>query len=154
VARLISPKILTFTSAERKLLNKVFIDTSFVVTLVNEKDQHHDRASKLADLFDGYPLITTDAVLVEIGNALARNFKEQATEVIGDFLTSDEVEIVNLDSTLFQSAFELYGTHKDKSWGMTDCISFIVMREYGVIDALTHDKDFRQAGFNALMRES
>jgi predicted nucleic acid-binding protein len=135
-------------------LNRVFIDTSFVVALVNEKDQHHDRASELADLFDSYPLITTDAVLVEIGNALARNFKEQASEVMEDFLTSDEVKIINLDSALFQAAFELYRTHKDKSWGMTDCISFIVMRERGIVDALRNDKDFRQAGFNALMRES
>ena len=74
--------------------------------------------------------------------------------MIEDFLTSDEVEIVNLDGALFQSAFELYRTHKDQSWGMTDCISFVVMRERGIVDALTNDKDFRQAGFNALMRES
>jgi predicted nucleic acid-binding protein len=135
-------------------LNKVFIDTSFVVALVNDKDQHHARASELADLFDGYPLITTDAVLLEIGNALARNFKAQAAQVIEDFLLSAEVELVNLDGALFQSAFELYRTQQDKSWGMTDCISFVVMRERGIADALTHDKDFRQAGFNALMRES
>lgn len=104
-------------------------------------------------MFDGYPLITTDAVLLEIGNALARGFKEQAAEVIEDFLTSSEVDIVNLDSALFQSAFELYRTHKDKFRGMTDCVSFVTMRERGIVDALTNDKDFRQAGFNALMRE-
>lgn len=135
-------------------MNRVFIDTSFVVALVNEKDQHRARAFELADMFDGYPLITTDAVLLEVGNALARSFKAQAAEVIEDFLTSGEVEIVNLDSALFQSAFELYRTHKDKSWGMTDCISFVIMRERGIVDALTNDKDFRQAGFNALMREA
>ena len=114
-------------------MNRVFIDTSFVVALVNEKDQHHQRASELADLFDGYPLITTDAILLEVGNALARNFKEQASETIEDFLTSDEVEIVNLDATLFHSAFELYRAHQDKTWGMTDCISFVVMQERGII---------------------
>ena len=135
-------------------MNRVFIDTSFVVALVNEKDQHHNRAAELADLFDGYPLISTDAVLLEVGNSLAGNFKEQASEIIEDFLTSGEVEIVNLDIALFREAFELYRTHKDKSWGMTDCISFIVMRERGIVEALTNDKDFRQAGFNALMRES
>jgi predicted nucleic acid-binding protein len=36
-------------------LNNVFVDTSFVVALVNEKDQHHHRAVELADLFDAYP---------------------------------------------------------------------------------------------------
>jgi hypothetical protein len=135
-------------------LNRVFIDTSFVVALVNEKDQHHNRAVELADLFDGYPLITTDAVLLEVGNALARSFKEQASEIIEEFFTSDEVEIVNLNAVLFQEAFELYRAHKDKAWGMTDCVSFIVMRGRGIEAALTNDKDFRQAGFNALMRES
>ncbi len=132
-------------------MNSVFVDTSFVVALVNERDQHHNRASELADLFDGYPLITTDAILLEIGNALARNFKEQAAEVVNDLLTSEEAEIVRLDESLFQKAFELYRTHKDKTWGMTDCVSFVVMRERGIADALTNDKDFRQAGFNALM---
>jgi uncharacterized protein len=73
--------------------------------------------------------------------------------VLEDFLTSDEVEIVNLDSSLFLSAFELYRTHKDKSWSLTDCTSFIVMRERRLVDALTNDRDFRQAGFNALLRE-
>ena len=83
---------------------------------------------------------------------MARSFKKQAAEIIADFLTSDEVEVVNLDATLFQKAFELYRTHTDKAWGMTDCVSFVVMRERGVTDALTSDKDFRQAGYNALMR--
>lgn len=133
-------------------MNSVFVDPSFVVALVNEKDQHHDRASELADLFDGYPLVTIDAVLLEVGNALARNFKEQAIEIIEDFLTSEESEVVRLDESLFQRAFELYRTHRDKTWGMIDCVSFVVMRERGIVDALTSDKDFRQAGFNALMR--
>lgn len=134
-------------------MNRVFIDTSFVAALVNEKDENHSRASELADLFDGFPLIITDAVLFEIGNALARNFREQAAEIIEDFQTSGEVEVVHLDLELFQKAFELYRTHKDKSWGMTDCFSFVVMREHSITDALTNDKDFRQAGFNALMRD-
>lgn len=122
--------------------------------LVSEKDHHHDRASELADLFDGFPMITMDAVLIEVGNALARNFKGQAAEIIEDFQTAEEVEIVRLDAELFRKAFELYRTHKDKPWGLTDCLSFVVMRERGVADALTNDNDFRQAGFNALMRAS
>ena len=134
-------------------MNRIFVDTSFVVALVNEKDQNHATASELSATFDGQPLVTTDAVLLEIGNALARNFKEQAAEIIADFLTSDEVEVVSLDATLFQKAFELYRAHKDKAWGVTDCVSFVVMGERGVADALTSDKDFRQAGFNALMRD-
>ncbi len=47
-----------------------------------------------------------------------------------------------------------YIAHKDKTWGMVDCVLFVVMRERGMVDALTNDKDFARAGFDALMRAS
>jgi len=41
----------------------------------------------------------------------------------------------------------------DKEWGLTDCISFIVMGDHGLTDASTTDEHFEQAGFRALLRE-
>lgn len=90
-------------------MSSLFVDTNFVVALVSERDQHHAQAIKLAELFDSQPLLTNDAVLFEIGNALARNFKEQAAEVIEDFLSSDEVEIIYSDAALFRRAFDYIG---------------------------------------------
>ena len=133
-------------------MNRVFVDTSFITALVNEQDEHHARAIELADLFDEFPVVTTDAVLLEIGNALARGFRDQAREIIADFLSSEEVEIVHLNPDLFRRGFELYGARNDKSWGMVDCISFVVMSDHQLLDALTTDRNFAQAGFNALMR--
>ena len=52
---------------------------------------------------------------------------------------------------LFRKGFELYKSYKDKSWGLIDCISFVVMREMEITDVLTFDKHFEQAGFNALV---
>jgi predicted nucleic acid-binding protein len=138
---------------ERKQLIKVFIDTSFVVALVSEKDEHHRQATELADLFDGEPLITTDVVLLEIGNALAHNFKEEAVEIIKQFLSSDEVEVIHLNENLFHEAISLYEKFSDKTWGLIDCVSFVVMKENGVVDALTNDKHFEQVGFNPLLRD-
>lgn len=132
--------------------SKIFIDTQYVAALVNERDQFHQQAVKLANKFDGNPLITTDAVLIEIGNALSRKFRSAAIEVINRFLTSDDVEIVRTSPAALSEAFELYQIHDDKSWGMTDCISFVVMRHAGIEKALTHDQHFAQAGFTALMR--
>jgi predicted nucleic acid-binding protein len=56
-------------------LADAFVDTSFVVALANKNDQHHSIALELASKFERRPLITTDAVLLEIGNALARHFR-------------------------------------------------------------------------------
>lgn len=95
--------------------NKIFVDTLFVVALINQRDQYHEQASELADRLQNYPLLTTDAVLLEIGNALARNYKDEAVEIIEEFFASDEVEIVRLTPQLFEQAFTLYKTHQDKA---------------------------------------
>ncbi|MCC5626557.1 type II toxin-antitoxin system VapC family toxin [Nostoc sp. CHAB 5715] len=135
-----------------RVINKIFVDTLFVVALINQRDQYHQRASELADSLETQLLITTDAVLLEIGNALARNYKNEAVEIIEHFFGSDEVEIVRLTPGLFAQAFTLYKTHQDKAWGLVDCISFVVMKQAEVSQALTFDQHFVQAGFQALMR--
>ena len=130
---------------------EAFIDTSFVVALINQRDQYHVQAVELASQFEKRSLVTTDAVLLEIGNALARNFKEASIQIIEYFLTSDEVEIIPLNTQLFARAFELYRSHLDKSWGLIDCVSFVVMRDFGLSESLTADKHFEQAGFAVLL---
>lgn len=130
-----------------------FIDTSFVVALVNKRDQHHLRAVELASEFEHRSLITTDAVLLEIGNALAKNFRAVSVQVIDDFLTSGEIQIIHLYPALFQKAFFLYRSHLDKTWGLIDCVSFVVRREVGILKALTSDRHFEQAGLTALLRD-
>jgi predicted nucleic acid-binding protein len=132
--------------------DRTFIDTLFVVALVNHRDQYHQRAAELADRFEGSTFLTTDGVLLEIGNALARNYKQQAIEIIEHFLSSQDVEVARLTPELFGEAFALFKTHQDKEWGLVDCISFTVMRKTGARNALTFDQHFVQAGFKALMQ--
>jgi uncharacterized protein len=132
------------------VITKIFVDTLFVVALINQRDQYHQQASELADSLETYPLITTDAVLLEVGNALARNYKDEAVEIIEQFFASDEVEIVRLTPELFAQAFTLYKTHQDKAWGLVDCISFVIMKQAGISQALTFDQHFVQAGFDEI----
>ena len=133
-------------------MTDVFVDTSFVVALVNEKDQNHSLALDLAERFTGQRLVTTDAILLEIGNALSRNFKQESVEIIEEFLTSDDVQVIHLHPQLFRKAFDLYKSRSDKMWGLIDCVSFVVMKELGIIDALSADKHFEQAGFSILIK--
>jgi predicted nucleic acid-binding protein len=132
---------------------QTFIDTLFVVAIINQRDRYHEQATETADLYEGQPLLTTEGVLLEIGNALARGYKAEAVEVIQEFLSSQDVQVVRLTPELFDRAFALYQSHQDKEWGLIDCISFIVMGDAGVSDALTFDRHFVQAGFRALLRE-
>lgn len=134
--------------------SRIFIDTLFVIALINRRDQYHKQASELADKFEGNLFLITDAVLLEIGNALARNYRNEAVVVIEQFLASEEVEVVRLTPELFDQAFALYKASQDKEWSLVDCISFVVMREAGVSRALTFDRHFAQAGLEVLMRDA
>jgi predicted nucleic acid-binding protein len=64
------------------------IDSSFVVALVNPKDENHEKALKLSVEFDRRPMLITDVILLEIGNALARGFKIESIDAIEGFLAS------------------------------------------------------------------
>ncbi len=138
-------------------MNDLFLDTGYVVALISKRDQHHKTAHQLAEkIKQSRPrIVTTQAVLVEVGNALA-SLRHRATtaEYIDMLRREPVVEIVQTSKDLLERGFALYKERQDKEWGWTDCMSFVVMRDRGIRDALSADKDFEQAGFNALLRES
>ena len=137
----------------KNVSSKIFIDTHFVIALINERDSHHQRAVKLSEQYQGWSFVTTDAILLEVGNALGRYFRQSAIETIDYFLKTENAELVHLTPQLFEQAFTLYQRYQDKDWGMTDCVSFVVMREQNITMALTFDQHFVQAGFLAMMSE-
>lgn len=80
---------------------QLFVDTLFVVAVINNRDQYHQQAVEISHRFAGWPLVTTEAVLFEIGNALSRGFKAQGIEIIEAFLSSEDVNVPRLTPTLF-----------------------------------------------------
>jgi uncharacterized protein len=132
------------------MANRVFVDTSFVLALINERDQYHEQAEALSFKFEESFLITTVAVLLEIGNALAKDFRNEANAVIRLLRSSARVDVVQIDERLLEKALEIYEKYNDKTWGLVDCLSFIVMGERGLTDVLTFDRDFSAAGFSVI----
>ncbi len=132
------------------MANRVFVDTSFVLALLNERDQYHQQAEALSHKFEESFLITTVAVLLEIGNALAKDFRKEANAVIRLLRNSDRVEVVQIDERLLEKALDIYEKYDDKTWGLVDCVSFIVMGERGLTEVLTFDGDFTKAGFTVV----
>jgi uncharacterized protein len=91
--------------------------------------------------------ITTEAVLLEVGNSLAKNFKAESIFIINAFQNSKTVEIVELAQGLFDKGLDIYEKFNDKDWGLVDCVSFAVMWEREIFEVITFDDDFKQAGF-------
>ncbi len=132
-------------------MNAVFADTSFYLALLREDDPAHARA--LAAVKRSQLIVTTEFILLELGNACAR------TSDHADFLAhvagmraSPRVRIIPLDSRLLNRGLELMAARPDKDWSITDCVSFVVMADEGLKEALTGDQHFEQAGFAALLK--
>jgi len=135
---------------------EVFLDTAYAIALASPSDLFHNRAvPKLADQAKeaGVRLVTTRAIALEIGNSLSKQRYRQAAVKLLDALEVDStIEIIPLSEQLYKRASSLYRARPDKEWSLTDCISFVVMQERGLAEALTTDDHFQQAGFQVLMR--
>lgn len=129
----------------------VFIDTSYILALVNRTDSQHERAQQ-ASLQAGRAYLTTEAVLTEVGNALARQrWRALSIATLRILRTSADIQIVAISSDIFARAVAFYSERPDKDWGLTDCISFVVMQERGLTQVLAFDRHFEQAGFQNLL---
>ena len=94
--------------------------------------------------------VTTRAILLEIGNTLSKvRYRAAAVRLLTAL--DPKVEIVPASDDLCRRALEMYRDRLDKEWGLIDCMSFVVMSDQGLTDALTADNHFRQAGFRALL---
>ncbi|MGO8765962.1 MAG: type II toxin-antitoxin system VapC family toxin [Limisphaerales bacterium] len=133
-------------------MNVVFADAFYFVARLNRRDQHHQRVLHFSRDFRAC-ILTSDWVLMEVADALAESeCRGRVREFILHLRRTAACEIVPASRELLNHALDLYHQHADKEWTLTDCVSFVIMRERNVTDALTGDKHFEQAGFTALLK--
>ncbi len=131
-----------------------FADTGYFIALLSADDSYHAQATMLAEKLARLraSVITTDAILIETLDGLARHRRRRlAAAFISELEGDPDVEIVATSMPRFRDALALFNERTDKTWSMTDCISFVVMRERKMTLALAADKHFQQAGFQALL---
>lgn len=135
-------------------MKPVFVDTFFFLASLNKSDICHDRAIAWLDAYDG-PLLTTAWIVTEVADALAGVDHRHGFGGFYQALIEDErMSLIPADRALWERGLALYLERRDKEWSLTDCISFTVMNERGLTEALTGDRHFQQAGFTVLLRDS
>jgi len=128
------------------------IGTVYVVALVNRSNQWHGQAVSSVSTFTRNYFVVTDAILLEIGSALAGRFRQRVIDSIRSFMEAPNIEIMYVTPDLFERGFAFYAERPDKEWSLVDCISCDVMRMLGISQVLTFDHHFAQAGFQPLVR--
>ncbi len=135
-------------------MKPIFVDTSVLIALGNKKDLFHQQAIQIRNQLKAQnrKFITTNAVLLEFGNAFSRiAFKPVAISVIKAIKVSQKWECVAIDELLFEQALNLYQKMNDKEWGLVDCSSIIISSERELTEVFTTDRHFKQAGFTILL---
>jgi len=133
-------------------MTAVFADAFYFVALVNRADQYHRRALTAAQKLRE-DIVTTEWILAEFADALAASASRRLVgEFIRDLEQDPKVRIVRSSAELFRRGLQLYEERPDKAWYLTDCISFVVMKDELLSYALTGDQHFEQAGFILLLK--
>jgi uncharacterized protein len=133
-------------------VKSVFADSFYFFALLNPNDYAHQRAWEFSRTFAG-EIVTTAWVLTEVGDGLSAA-RDRATfiRLMNHFPTDPLNNLIEPSPKLFNAGVELFRSRSDKDWSLTDCISFVVMKERGITEALTGDHHFEQAGFVALLK--
>jgi len=133
-------------------MSRCFGDTFYFLALLNPKDDRHDAAVAFSRTH-GRSVVTTDWVLTELADGLAKQRTRRTFKLVYDGLVADRsTEIIECSRALWERGRLLYESRPDKDWSLTDCISFVVMEQERIGEALTADHHFEQAGFIALLK--
>jgi predicted nucleic acid-binding protein len=130
----------------------ILLDTGFLIGLADARDRLHPRAlAWSARILE--PRVVTEYVLLETVNYFSGSTnRPRARSLIDHIRSRPGYLVVESSHRLFEAGLQLHHQHADKEWSLTDCISFLVMREHGIRQALAYDHHFEQAGFDALLR--
>ena len=132
-------------------MKEIFADTFYFLALLDRRDAHHRRVLDFATN-SRWPLVTTRWVLVEVANALGGSpIRTAAARLLQQVEEDASLRIIVGSDDLYEQGLALFATRQDKEWSLTDCISFVVMTEQRLEQALTGDRHFEQAGFKALL---
>jgi hypothetical protein len=131
-----------------------FADAYYFFALLNARDEAHAQALGFNARLRR-PLVTTEWILIEVADGLAATPSRKLFTILRRQLAADSrVTLVGATPEIFDRGAALYESRPDKDWSLTDCISFVVMKDLGITEALTADRHFEQAGFAALLKQS
>jgi predicted nucleic acid-binding protein len=134
--------------------NTVFLDTNGWFALLNASDVLHPAADSTWKQLGqvGYSVVVTDWVVAETGNGLARTpARRQFAAAVEALQENPKTRFIFISRDLLQRALTMYAKRPDKTWGLVDCASFIVMQDEDINEAFTTDRHFEQAGFKCLL---
>ena len=136
--------------------HRVFVDTAGWASLFIATETYHEQAghwfSQVRD--QGSELMTTNYVLIELVallNSPLRVPRSRLFQYVDAIRSASYVRVIHVDAAVDAAAWALLKSREDKAWSLVDATSFVLMQQLGLLEALTTDHHFEQAGFVRLL---
>ena len=135
---------------------RMFVDAAGWRAFLDRNDPYHQQAVALLRRAARRPasLITTNAVLAELFTSLTCQYelsRQRSVAMVEGVRRSSLVEVVHIDPTLEETAWQGLRAHPEHEWSLVDLTSFAVMRARRLTRALTSSPHYSQAGFTRLL---
>ena len=131
-------------------MDRVFVDTSAWYEFADRRGAAHEVISELIDEHRGR-MITSTFVLAELTALVMVRFDHHLAVAVGESIRGHPTwSFSTPESAEEEAAWDLFRARPDKSYSLTDCLSFVIMRRHGLDTALTSDEHFKQEGFRTL----
>jgi predicted nucleic acid-binding protein len=129
----------------------MLLDTSGLLCLHNRAEPLHMDARTVYHA--ARIRVTHSYVLAEfVALAYARRLPRMAAlSFVSDLVENPDIEMVWVDEALHREAMALLIARPDKTYSLCDAVSFVLMRQQRVTEALTTDRHFEQEGFQRLL---
>lgn len=133
------------------MLPRIFIDTGAFMALEDESDQYHEAALQFREQVlrkKRYEIITTSYILDETLTLIRFRISIKASvDFSKEIRKSKVVKIVHVSKEMEGKARDIFERYDDKDFSFTDCVSFVLMQEWGIEEAFAFDQHFNQMGF-------
>lgn len=122
-------------------MRTVFADTGYWVAILNTDDGLHQTAINITASLVSLRIVTSEMVFTEVLNSFSNQgsyLRQNAVTLIQRSFSRSNIDVVPQTTELFHQAVELYQKRPDQAWSLTDCASFCIMQQRGILEALAH----------------
>ncbi len=129
----------------------LLLDTSGLLCYLHQDELQHQEAVQLFNQSNWS--LTHSYVLAElVALAQVRGFPRIPTlNFINDLVDHPDIEIIWVNESLHRKAVALLMAREDKAYSLCDAVSFVLMQQHNLSQALTTDHHFEQEGFQRLL---
>ncbi|MBN1165928.1 MAG: type II toxin-antitoxin system VapC family toxin [Methanospirillaceae archaeon] len=118
----------------------IFVDSSFFIALVDQKDQWHPAAKALLPVLADEPILISDLIIVESVSIIGRRSGGKIGEQLYQYLLNN-CNLVYSDKEILNEGISVF-LHYNGSLSVSDSISVYIMKEEQIDRIVSFDSDF------------